>query len=556
MPLSDIVNVQITRQTQTVSEPGFGTLLILGENKNWNDLLRQYNNMTQVAADFNPYELEFIAAQDVFSQPITPPFIFIGRRTVDEVGISVETAMPNQNYTVNIQGIANTINSNTSVNDSVLTLTGIVTWTITFPSSSITSGAIITPTINGATATAAITDFDTNQTTTLSDLATNLATYVGGSATSTATSVTLVFPASSSSVVDSVIVSGQSSPPVATLTQDGPLVASNSIAVYVNGVQLSASPFTFATSSLATMTTIATDIAAYLNSSQSVYSPGIATCVVSGPNNNVLTVTSNPNQAGVVTEFTVSSGSSQATAAIVNTSQPTDANTIADSLKTYINANSGVNRLVVASVPSVPNGTLLVNVNVTYTPLGTPYTISVSTDIGAPNQARVVITQAIPNQAYTVRINGYHYVYIAPTDVADNEQISLGLANLINSATWINPNGLIVANPLAGIVSATDNGNGTLEVVTADSTNSMNLVVFPLEAMYIQKGLIIGPYTPSASVVNDLIAIQGVNDNWYALACTDRTVATVEAIAAWIETQVKISEPLQMTRILFFILLE
>jgi len=30
MPLSDIVNVQITRDTQAVSEAGFGLLMILG----------------------------------------------------------------------------------------------------------------------------------------------------------------------------------------------------------------------------------------------------------------------------------------------------------------------------------------------------------------------------------------------------------------------------------------------------------------------------------------------------------------------------------------------
>ena len=91
MPLNDIVNVQITRQTQSVSEAGFGTLMILGTFKNWNDLLRKYSNMNDVAQDFSPNQLEYIAAQDVFAQNITPPFIYIGRRTVDVVDIAVET---------------------------------------------------------------------------------------------------------------------------------------------------------------------------------------------------------------------------------------------------------------------------------------------------------------------------------------------------------------------------------------------------------------------------------------------------------------------------------
>ena len=43
MPLSDIVNVQITRQTQTVSEAGFGTLMILGTFK------RRKNTVCQIS---------------------------------------------------------------------------------------------------------------------------------------------------------------------------------------------------------------------------------------------------------------------------------------------------------------------------------------------------------------------------------------------------------------------------------------------------------------------------------------------------------------------------
>ena len=77
MPLSDIVNVQITRQTQSVSEAGFGTLMILGTSKNWNNLIKKYSNMQEVAADFQPIDPEYIAAQDVFAQNVTPPFIYI-----------------------------------------------------------------------------------------------------------------------------------------------------------------------------------------------------------------------------------------------------------------------------------------------------------------------------------------------------------------------------------------------------------------------------------------------------------------------------------------------
>lgn len=539
MSLSNIVNVQITRQTQSVTELGFGTLMILGTNKNWNDLVRQYSNLQEVAQDFNPYDSEYIASQDFFSQPVTPPFLLIGRRTVDTVGIDVETAMPNQNYTVTINGFPVTVSSNPSVQDSVVTLTGIMTYTITFSTDFNSGTTAITPTVNGVTL--APTAWTTDQATTIAAVATVISAASGvTSATSSGDVITVVFAASSTATVNSCTVVGSGSQPTTTITNHGPLVTSNSIAVAVNGVALSGSPFTYATSSLSTLTTIATAIATKLNAT---FSPGIATATISGVNNNILTITSNPNQGGVVTTFTVSSGASQATAAIVNTNQPTDENTIASALTTAINANANVNTVVTASTPSSPDGTLSLTANVS----GTPYTLAVSTDIKNPNQARVLITQSVPNQAYTVALNGTRYTYQAPNNVADNEQISTSLVTSINSENLLDSNlneilvnGLPVPNPFFGVISATDNGNGSLEVFANNSATTFLIQAFPFEYTVIQKGLIIQPYEPSASVVADIQAIQAVNDDWYALACTDRTPSTVQAIAAYIETQIKL----------------
>lgn len=520
MPLSDIVNVQITRQTQSPSEVGFGTLMVLGTFKNWNDLIRPYSNLQQVSTDFNPYDLEYIAAQDYFSQPITPPLLYIGRRTVDTVGIDVETSMPSQTYTATINGSPVSISSNPVVLDSVLTLSGIITWVITFSGdfTSALTGVIVT--VNGMAS--ASVPWTTNQADTLTAIAAAIDLLGFTTSTPGTDSITVVFNApSASSVVNGVSIAGPSQPTLLSLTQDGPLVASNVINVSVNGTPLGASPYTFASSSLATLSVIAADIASILNSSQSVYSPGVATCTVSGPNNNKLTVTSNPNQAGIISHFAVTSGASQATAAIVNTAQPTSVETIADALTTAINAAT---LGVTASVPSVPNGTLSITAN---TP-GVPYTLAVSTTITNPNQARVTITQASPNQAYTVLINGTPFTYQAPNNVANNEQIAAGLVALINAPTSLVP------------VSATDNSNGSFEVISNSPTVGFLIQVSPFESMTIQKGLIIQPYVPSSSVVADITAIQGVNDDWYGIACTDRTKVTVEAIAAYIETQIKL----------------
>jgi hypothetical protein len=516
MPLSDIVNVQISRQTQSVSEAGFGTPMILGTFKNWNDLIRQYSSIAEVAADFSPSQLEYIAAQDIFSQPITPPYIYIGRRTVDTVSVDVETALPGFNYTTTINGTNVTIPSTTSVQQSVLTLSGIVTWIITFSGDFTSSLTGVVVNVNNQPS--ASVPWTTNQADTLTAIAAAIDALGFTTSTPGTDSITVVFNSpSTSSIINGISISGAGQPTLSSLTQDGPLVASNSIAVSVNGTPLSGSPFTFATSSLVTLTTIATAIQTALNIG---YSPGVADVDIGGPNNNVITVTSNPNQAGLITHFVVTAGASQATAAIVNTTQPTTNITIANAMATAItNAALGVS--------STDNGagqySIVANVS------GVPYTVSVSVaNLVAVNQARVTITQAIPNQAYTVIIQGTPFTYQAPYNVTSNDQISSALVTLIN------------ASPLAVPVTASDNSNGSFEIISNDNTYLFVVQVNPFEAMLVQTGLIIGPYTPSAGVVDDLVAIQNVNDGWYALACTDRTSVTVQAIAAWIETQLKI----------------
>ncbi len=518
MPLSDIVNVQITRQTQSVSEVGFGTLMILGTTKNFNDRIRRYANMQEVAEDFLPYDKEFISAQDVFAQQITPPFIYIGRRTVDTVGVVVETALPSKNYNVKINNTNISINSDTSVDQSVVTLdaplvannlinvslNGIIVGTVTSEikfSTAFTAGTSTVVTINGTPLTAVL--FNTDNATTLSDIATEILTDIDvASAVSNGTdTITVVFAAVGNNTVNSAITTGGSAP-TATISEGG---------------------FTFNTNNLTTMNAIASAIQTVLNTPT-----GSATVVVSGVANNIITINSNPVQAGVIDFFTVTLGASQAIATIVNTPQPTSKLTIASELVTAINGSSE---------PVTATDNLDGSFSITADVAGVAYTIAVSTDIANPVQARVLITQVIPNQAYTVRINGTQFIYQAPNDVVDNLQVAAALVAQINTLYPLPPE-----TPIAKLqpVTATDNLDGSFEVIADVVGVTFLIQVVPAEVMTIQKGLIIDPYVPSALVVNDLIAIQNINDNWYALACTDRTPATVKAIAAWIETQIKI----------------
>lgn len=70
VPISTIVNVQISRETQAVTQAGFGVPLILGDNSSgWgSERVRTYLNMEEVATDFTSSHEEYLAAQAIFSQ--------------------------------------------------------------------------------------------------------------------------------------------------------------------------------------------------------------------------------------------------------------------------------------------------------------------------------------------------------------------------------------------------------------------------------------------------------------------------------------------------------
>lgn len=408
MPISDIVNVQITRETQTVSQAGFGTLMILGTHKAFNERIKYYSNISEVAEDFDSNSLEYIAAQDTFAQSPRPTRLAIGRRNADDVTILVETAQSPFTYTNVINGLG-------------------------IPS-------------------------------------------------------------------DSTPVAQES-----TVVLDADLVTSNSIAITVNGNVLASIPFN--TDHLTTMQDIQTAIE---------NEPNINSVEITDPDNRTLIVHSDPNQNGIINSFVVTGGASQANATITNNDQPVSVLTIAKTIETEINSVSGTTGV-----------TALANGDGTYTLSpsvpGTPYTIEVSTDIINPVKARVTVTQAKPNTTYTVTINGIETSYTTGVEVSDNEEIATALVEAIDD------------NPLVVGVDATDNLDGTFELEGTAFSLAVSEVILAKNF-----GLIIQPLTATDSVTDDLDAIQNVNDDWYALACTDRTKAVVQAIAGWVESKTKI----------------
>lgn len=408
MPLSDIVNVQITRDTQAVSEAGFGLLMILGTHKRFNDRIRFYSNIQGVANDFIPTDLEYIAAQEAFSQALSPEQIAIGRRTVDNATILVETAMSPFNYTTTINSTNVTISSTPTAQNSVVTMS---------------------------------------------------ANFVTG----------------------------------------------NSIAITLNGTPLA--PIPFNTDQITTMN----DIAAALEAN-----PAVDSVSITG-SNLVINVFGLPNVSAIVNSLVVTGGASQPTATITTPVQPVSPQTIAGSLVNAINtAALGV------TATDNNDGTF----NLAADTPGTPYTLDVSSTIVNPDAARITVTQVEPNTDYTVTINGVDFTYTTLNEVQTNEDIAAALVSIISTQTAVP-------------VGAEDNHDGSFEL-TADVPGTGFVLSVSDGILSKQFGLIINPLVPSDTIVNDLNAVQLVDDTWYALALTDRTAATVFSAAGWTESQIKL----------------
>lgn len=80
MSIQDIVDVQITRETASVSQLGFGTLMILGEHTVFAERIRYYQTPDAILDDgFTSSDPEYIAANSAFSQNPRPTRVAIGR---------------------------------------------------------------------------------------------------------------------------------------------------------------------------------------------------------------------------------------------------------------------------------------------------------------------------------------------------------------------------------------------------------------------------------------------------------------------------------------------
>ncbi len=102
--LSDILNINISRQTAAVQLASFAVPAIIASHTMWKDRARVYTSAASVLLDFPAGGIVYKAAQDVFSAPQAPTQFVVGRRQVDSVNGSVTTATQGAVYSITVDG--------------------------------------------------------------------------------------------------------------------------------------------------------------------------------------------------------------------------------------------------------------------------------------------------------------------------------------------------------------------------------------------------------------------------------------------------------------------
>ena len=116
--LDQIIKMNISLQTSSVQQAGFGIPLILGNSGRFNqgELFRVYADFDSVSADFQEADPEYIAAELAFSQELAPTEIIIGARSAvvaEVLTLTVPTVADATVYTIAVNGTNATYTSGT-----------------------------------------------------------------------------------------------------------------------------------------------------------------------------------------------------------------------------------------------------------------------------------------------------------------------------------------------------------------------------------------------------------------------------------------------------------
>lgn len=108
MPLSDIVNIQISTDSANPTRKGFGTMLVLSTSAPWGDLVRSYLSTDDMIDDgFEDGGAEVLAAGAAFRQNPRPEKVKVGRLTSGptlQYTLDPQTIASNTLYKVRVSG--------------------------------------------------------------------------------------------------------------------------------------------------------------------------------------------------------------------------------------------------------------------------------------------------------------------------------------------------------------------------------------------------------------------------------------------------------------------
>jgi hypothetical protein len=109
--LTDIIDIQISRETAAVAQTNFNVPLFVGSFLNFKERARTYSSIKAVAEDFATTSNVYIAAQNLFGQTLTPANVVIGRRQVPGATVNVTQVAASTTYTLTISDVVFTYTS-------------------------------------------------------------------------------------------------------------------------------------------------------------------------------------------------------------------------------------------------------------------------------------------------------------------------------------------------------------------------------------------------------------------------------------------------------------
>lgn len=99
--LTDIIEIQISRETTAVSRAAFNIPMFLATHTAFTGRARSYASLTEVADDFDSASNVYIAASKVFGQELTPPSLVVGKRYADSVSVTLDSVTGNATLSYN-----------------------------------------------------------------------------------------------------------------------------------------------------------------------------------------------------------------------------------------------------------------------------------------------------------------------------------------------------------------------------------------------------------------------------------------------------------------------